>query len=182
LPLICRSTGVMSMSYTLANLDAMSMEEAQALPFAERDQLLDLIIADGRKQSTDAVSYRTGLYCDYFDEDLVRMLKVSAIRVHCRGTTSSGFDGLVVGETDAEQYRAAFRHVQTTLEAAETSFSRVVSLVIFLTNMNKWSLLNEIYRELIPNPPCRAVIGTTGLAQKPLAIEIVECIAYRVGP
>src|SRR3712207_713988 len=121
------------MNYTLADLDAMTMEEAQALPFAERDQLLDLIIAAGRKESTDAVSYRTGLYCDYFDEDLVRMLKVRAIRVLCRGTTSSGFDGVVVGKTDAEQYRAAFRHVKTTLEAASTSFSRVVSLVIFLT-------------------------------------------------
>jgi hypothetical protein len=25
-------------------------------------------------------------------------------------------------------------------------------------------------------------LGTTGLAQKPLVIEIVECIAYRVAP
>jgi 2-iminobutanoate/2-iminopropanoate deaminase len=173
---------VCDMSYTLADLDAMTLEKAQALPFAERDQLLDLIIVAGRKESTDAVSYRTGLYCDYFDEDLVRMLKVRAVKVICRGTTSSGFDGRIVGETDAEQYRAAFRHVQTTLEAANTSFSRVVSLVIFLTNMDNWPLLNEIYREFVPNPPCRAVIGTTGLAQKPLAIEIVECIAYRVAP
>ena len=64
------------MACTLADLDAMSLEQAQALPFAERDQLLDLIIADGRHQSTDAMSYRVGLYCDYFDEDLTRMLKV----------------------------------------------------------------------------------------------------------
>jgi enamine deaminase RidA (YjgF/YER057c/UK114 family) len=52
--------------------------------------------------------------------------------------------------------------------------------MVFLTDMDNWPLLNEIYREFITNPPCRAVIGTTGLAQKPLAIEIVECIAYRV--
>ena len=70
--------------------------------------------------------------------------------------------------------------MQTHLEAAGASFSRVVSLVIFLTNMDNWSMLNEVYREFVPNPPCRAVIGTTGLAQSPLAIEIVECIAYRV--
>ncbi|MCH7605935.1 MAG: RidA family protein [Chloroflexi bacterium] len=108
------------------------------------------------------------------------MLKVKAVKVLCRGTTSSGFDGVVVGETDAEQYRAAFRHVKTHLEAAGTNFSRVVTLVVFLTNMDNWPLLNEVYREFVPNPPCRAVIGTTGLAQKPIAIEIVECIAYRV--
>ena len=167
---------------SLSDLDAMSIEEAQALSYAERDRLLDLIIADGRRQSTDMVSYRTGLYCDYFEEDLVRLLKVRAVRIICRGTTSSGFDGVVVGETEEEQYRAAFRHVNTTLEAAGSGFSRVVTLVVFLTNMDNWPLLNQVYREFIPEPPCRAVIGTTGLAQKPLAIEIVNCVAYRVAP
>lgn len=170
------------MTHTIADLDAMRLEDAQALPFAERDRLLDLMIAEGRKQSTDMVSFRTGLYCDYFEEDVTRLLKLKAVRVICRGTTSSGFDGAMVGKTEVEQYRAAFRHVQTTLEAAGTSFSRVVNMVIYLTNMDNWPRLNEVYREFVPNPPCRAVIGTTGLAQRPLAIEIVSCIAYRVAP
>ena len=112
------------MPYTLAELDAMSLEEAQALPFQDRDQLLDLIIADGRGQSTDMTSYRTGMYSDYFDEDLSRMLKVRAVKVLCRGTTSSGFDGVVVGETAEEQYRACFRHVETTLKAAKTDYTQ----------------------------------------------------------
>ena len=50
------------MTYTLADLDAMSIEDAQALSFVERDALLDLIIADGRHQITDLDSYRVGLY------------------------------------------------------------------------------------------------------------------------
>ena len=87
-----------------------------------------------------------------------------------------------MGDTDEEQYRATFRHVETTLKAAGTGFHRVVTMVVFLTNMDNWPLFNDVYREFITNPPCRAVIGTTGLAQKPLAIEIVECIAYKVGP
>ncbi len=49
------------MSYTLADLDAMSIDEALTLTFEERDALLDLIIADGRHQTTDLDSYRTGL-------------------------------------------------------------------------------------------------------------------------
>ena len=167
---------------TLSDLDAMSIAEAQALPFEERNELLDLMIAEGRKQATNVVSYRTGLYCDYFEEDLVRLLKVKAVRVRCRGTTDSGFDGVPVGETAPEQYRAAFRHLQTILQAAGTSFSRVVTMVVFLTDMEKWPTFNEAFKEFVPNPPCRAVIGTTGLAQKPLAVEIVECIAYRVAP
>ena len=78
------------------------------------------------------------------------------------------------------QYRACFRHVATILAAGRTNFSRVVNMVVFLTDMEQWPTFNEVYREFIPNPPCRAVIGTTGLAQKPLAIEIVDCDAYRV--
>ena len=170
------------MALTLADLDAMEIAEVQALPMVERDQLLDLIIADGRGYTTNLESYRTGLYSDYFEEDFTRFLKVKAVKVLCRGTTPSGFDGVIMGETDEEQYRAAFRHVDATLKAASTSFSRVVTLMVFLTDMENWSLLNQVYREFIPNPPCRAVIGTTGLAQKPLAIEIVECFAYRVSP
>ena len=170
------------MALTLAELDAMGITESQALPVTHRDQLLDLLIADGRGHTTDLLSYRTGLYCDYFEEDFTRFLKVKAVKVLCRGTTPSGFDGVMVGETSEEQYRAAFKHVDATLKAASTSFSCVVTLVVFLTNMENWSLLNQVYREFIPNPPCRAVIGTTGLAQKPLAIEIVECVAYRVAP
>ena len=167
-------------SPTLAQLDALSIQEAQALPYEERDRLLDLIIADGRHYATDSVSYRTGMYSDYFEEDLTRMLKVRAVKVYCRGTTSSDFDGNPVGETYQEQYRACFRHVETILTAARTDYGRVIKMIVFLTNMDLWSEFNKIYREFVPNPPCRAVIGTTGLAQKPLAIEIVECVAYRV--
>ena len=97
------------MTYTLADLDAMSIEDAQALSFVERDALLDLIIADGLYQTTDLDSYRVGLYGDYFDEDLTRMLKVRAIKVHVRGMTASGFDGVLAGKSDEEQYRATFR-------------------------------------------------------------------------
>ena len=119
------------MAVTLVELDALSINDAQALPLAERENLLDLLIASGRGQSTELESYRTGLYCDYFEEDMTRFLKVKAVKVLCRGTTESGFDGVMVGETDADQYRAAFRHVKTTLEAAGTSFNRVVTLVVF---------------------------------------------------
>ena len=167
-------------AYTLAQLDLMTIDEAQALPFDARDALLDLVVADGRHDATTAVSYRTGMYTDYFEEDLVRMLKLRAVRVHCRGITSSDFDGNVVGGNNVEQYQACFRHVETVLTAARTNFSRVVNLVVFLTDMDQWETFNGVFREFVPNPPCRAVIGTTGLAQPPLAIEIVDCDAYRV--
>ena len=167
-------------AHTLEQLDGLSIEQAQALCFEDRNALLDLIIADGRNEATNSVSYRTGMYTDYFDEDLTRMLKVKAVKVYVRGTTSSNFDGQVVGDNFMDQYRACFHHVETTLTAARTSFNRVVNMVVFLTNMDNWEKFNEVFREFVPHQPCRAVIGTTGLAQKPLAIEIVDCFAYRV--
>jgi hypothetical protein len=35
--------------YTLKELDKMSIDEAQKLPFEVRDKLLDIVLADGRK-------------------------------------------------------------------------------------------------------------------------------------
>ena len=54
------------MELTLADLYAMGISEAQALPVVERDQLMDLIIADGRGHTTNLESCRTGLSSDYF--------------------------------------------------------------------------------------------------------------------
>ena len=84
------------MPYSLADLDALSLEDSNALSFEDRDDLLDLIIAAGRKQSTDKMSYRIGLYSDYFEEEMLCMLKVRAVKILCRGATSSGFDGKMV--------------------------------------------------------------------------------------
>ena len=86
-------------AHTMDQLDAMSIESAQVLSFDERDALLDLIIADGRHEATGSVSYRTGMYTDYFDEDVTRILKVEGVKVYVRGTTSANFDGEVVGYT-----------------------------------------------------------------------------------
>jgi enamine deaminase RidA (YjgF/YER057c/UK114 family) len=170
------------MAYTLADLDTLSIEAAQALAYEERDRLLDLVLADGRKQATELTSYRTGLYSDYFEADLTRLLKVKAVRVQARGTTDSDFAGVPQGATEVEKYEAAFRHLQTILTAAGTSLDRVVTLIVFLTDMDMWETFNGVYRGLVTSPPLRAVIGTTGLAQKPLAIEFVEVIAYKVAP
>ena len=168
------------MAYSLTDLDALSIEAAQQIPYEVRAQLLDLILADGRKQATELTSYRTGLYSDYFEADLTRLLKVKAIRVQARGTTDSDFSGVPQGTTEVEKYEAAFRHLMTILDTAGVSLARVITLIVFLTDMDHWETFNGVYRGLMPNPPLRAVIGTTGLAQKPLAIEFVEVIAYKV--
>jgi len=95
-------TQVRNPAHTLDQLDAMSIESAQVLSFGERNALLDLIIAEGRYEATGYVSYRTGMYTDYFDEDVTRILKVEGVKVYVRGTTSADFDGEVVGYNPME--------------------------------------------------------------------------------
>ena len=56
-----------AMAYSLADLDAMTIQQAQALPFDDKGLSLDLIITDGLNQATETQSYRVGLYCDYFE-------------------------------------------------------------------------------------------------------------------
>ena len=77
-------TQVRNPAHTLDQLDAMSIESAQVLSFGERNALLDLIIAEGRYEATGYVSYRTGMYTDYFDEDVTRILKVEGAKVYVR--------------------------------------------------------------------------------------------------
>jgi len=89
-------------AHTMDQLDDMSIESAQVLSFDERNALLDLIIADGLYEAMGSVSYRTGMYTDYFDEDLTRILKVEGVKVYVRGTTSADFDGEVVGYNPME--------------------------------------------------------------------------------
>ena len=170
---------VSNSAHTLDQLDAMFIESAQAISFDERDALLDQIIADDRHEAMGSVSHRTVMYTDYFDEDLTRILKVKAVKVDVRGTTSANFDGEVVGYNPMEQYRACFRNIETKLTAGRTNFNRVVNMVVFLTNMDNWEKFNEVFWEFVPNPPCRAVIGTTGLARPSIVIEIADCFAYR---
>ena len=79
-----------------------------------------------------------------------------------------------------DEYRDRFSDVENAIVAARTSDSGVVNMVICLTKMDSWEKFNEVFREFVPHPPCRAVIGTTGLASSPLVIEIVDCFAYRV--
>ena len=170
------------MPSSLAELDNMSLSEAQSLPFQGRDELLNLIIQDGRKQASPVTSFRTGLYCDYFEEDMTRMLKVKAVKVRCRGVTAADFKGEMSFQGLVDEYRTCFRNVESILKNAGTDFSRVVTLVIFLTDMSQWETMNTVYLEFIPHPPCRAAIGTTALALKGLNIEIVDCVAYKVLP
>lgn len=76
----------------------------------------------------------------------------------------------------ADQTRRAMDNLGAVLAAAGTAFSRVVKTTIYLTDMNDFTAVNEVYGEYFEgDPPARATIAVSGLP-KGARVEI-DCIA-----
>jgi 2-aminomuconate deaminase len=84
----------------------------------------------------------------------------------------------VVADHDIEvQCRAVFANVRAVLEAAGSSWERLVDVTVFLTDMPRdFATFNRLWAEHFPkNPPCRTTVEVTRLPT-PIAIEL-KCIA-----
>jgi 2-iminobutanoate/2-iminopropanoate deaminase len=87
-------------------------------------------------------------------------------------------DGNVVGETAAEQARQALANLQHLLEAAAMTNHAVVKTTVFLTDMNDFAAVNEVYAGFFEKPyPARSTVAVAALP-KGVKIEI-EAIAVR---
>jgi len=164
----------------LETLDAMSIDEAQALPRETRESLLDLALADGRKLLGPQIERQRGLFCDYFEEDLMRLCKLSAIRVRCSGFIPIDERGGVPDAEPRGQFRRAFENLARALDNIGSSLDRVTNCLIFLRRIELWGEMNEVYRQFLSCSPTRATIGTSGL-NNGYEIEIVNVIAYKLG-
>ena len=97
--------------------------------------------------------------------------------VFCAG--QAGLDpvsgSLVSGGIEAET-RRTLQNLAAVLEAAGTSFSRVVKTTVFLLDMNEFARMNAVYAEFFPmNPPARSTVQVARLP-KDARVEI-EVIA-----
>ena len=82
----------------------------------------------------------------------------------------------LVGETAAEQCRQVMSNIAAVLEASGAGFSDVIKCTIFLTSMNDFAAVNEVYGEYFKdNPPARACVEVSRLP-KDVIVEI-EAIA-----
>jgi 2-iminobutanoate/2-iminopropanoate deaminase len=71
------------------------------------------------------------------------------------------------------QTRACLENVQRIVEAGGSSMDRVVRMTVYLTNMNDFAKMNEVYRTFFPDdPPTRTTIGVTALAHPDFLIEV----------
>ena len=75
------------------------------------------------------------------------------------------------------QCKAVFDNVRFILEDAGSSWSNLIDITVFLTNMNEdFSTFNRIYKDYFSDvQPCRTTVEVTALPT-PIAIEL-KCIA-----
>ena len=70
--------------------------------------------------------------------------------------------GELVGDDVATQTRQVLRNVEGVLAAAGATLKDVVSVTVYLTNVDDWSTFDGVYRETFTAPfPTRAVVGAT---------------------
>lgn len=86
--------------------------------------------------------------------------------------------GTVVGETAAEQARQALGNLRHLLEAGALTSHAVVKTTIFLTDMNDFAAVNDVYAEFFEKPyPARSTVAVAALP-KGVKVEI-DAIAMR---
>jgi 2-iminobutanoate/2-iminopropanoate deaminase len=85
-------------------------------------------------------------------------------------------NGLIVGPTIEEQTHQVLKNLSAVLEAAGSSLQHVVKTSIFLSDMNDFKTVNEIYAEYFGgHRPARSTVAVKTL---PLNVKIeIDCVA-----
>lgn len=75
-----------------------------------------------------------------------------------------------------EQTRQSLTNAQQVLQAAGTDLSRVVKTTVFLSDMDNFGAMNEVYAEFFSQPfPARSAFAVRTLPKE--ALVEIECIA-----
>jgi 2-iminobutanoate/2-iminopropanoate deaminase len=86
--------------------------------------------------------------------------------------------GALIGETAAEQARQALANLGHLLEAGAITSHAILKTTIFLTDMNDFAAVNDVYAEFFEKPyPARSTVAVAALP-KGAKVEI-EAIAMR---
>ena len=84
--------------------------------------------------------------------------------------------GVIVSEDISEQTRRVLDNLTAVLKAENLTFSHIVKTTIFLTDMNDFAKVNEVYASYFSDlPPARSTVAVLALP-KGARVEI-ECIA-----
>ena len=87
--------------------------------------------------------------------------------------------GNVVGATAPEQVRRCLQNVKAIVEAAGGSLADVVKVTVYMTDIQEFAAVNEVYAEFFTDDlPARAVVEVAALPKGALvAAEAVAIVA-----
>ena len=105
---------------------------------------------------------------------------VTSELIFCSGQVPKNPEtGEIVNGDVKAQTKQVLVNVKLVLEAAGSSLDKAVKVTIFLTDLSGYSQMNEVYATYFPdNPPARACIEVSGLANDEYKVEI-ELIATK---
>lgn len=83
--------------------------------------------------------------------------------------------GAIVGDTIETQAKQSLANVGAVLEAAGTSFDRVVKTTCYLANMDDFAAFNAVYADVFTGKPARSCVAVKTLPKNVLCE--VEAIA-----
>jgi 2-iminobutanoate/2-iminopropanoate deaminase len=85
--------------------------------------------------------------------------------------------GELVGETPAEQARRCLENLSEVCAAAGTTLERAVRLTVYMTDLDAFGAVNEVYGSFFAEkPPARAAVGVAQLP-KGAYVEIDAIVA-----
>ena len=85
--------------------------------------------------------------------------------------------GKLIEESFKARVHQVFKNLSAILEHANTNFGNVVKFTVFLTDMNNYAEVNEVFNEWLDeaNAPARSLVAVRGL---PADTDVeIECIA-----
>ncbi|MCK5587899.1 MAG: Rid family detoxifying hydrolase [Candidatus Lokiarchaeota archaeon] len=85
--------------------------------------------------------------------------------------------GEIVGSTTAEQTEQALKNMKDVLEAAGSSLEHVCKTTVFLTDLNDFKEMNEVYGKFFQNdPPARSTVQAGLVLGLKVEIEAIALI------
>lgn len=85
--------------------------------------------------------------------------------------------GELVTSSFEDQVKQAFQNMTAVIEAAGGNLNNIVKLTLYLTDLNNFSVVNDIMASVIPQPfPARSTVGVASLP-KGASFEVEAIIA-----
>ena len=85
--------------------------------------------------------------------------------------------GNIVDGDFKQRVMQVLKNINAVLEAGGTGFSSILKMTVFLTDLSRFSIVNEVFSDQFKGiePPARSVVEVAGL---PMNADIeIECIA-----